>query len=299
MSLDSALSQALTVRLNLQVSLSALPFVEESMDVALGEWLDSVPLPPESAGRPAQFLASIGADIQRLRWSAAGSPTGFIPKLSDYLTRAKVSPGEIEKINVIGGTLEPETIGSWIEVRGGQVFHGWQLLDREDASEVLGLLGEEAAEVAKVIGELGLSRCTRVARVIDAGYRLDFELTGAPAADALSTTSAILKSLGSSLVLPDGDFVNRDVAQTTVVAIVGDAGPGVAAVRFGAASDQAAAVANAVGATYSADLDNVRRALSSAGVVGACIWAPAGDGKPLLDVDFVPGTQRGEPRAAN
>src|SRR5690606_27922432 len=46
-SLDSELSDALTRRLNLQISLSQLPVVEEWMDAELGRWLDSVPLPPE------------------------------------------------------------------------------------------------------------------------------------------------------------------------------------------------------------------------------------------------------------
>ncbi len=247
----------------------------------------------------------MGTDITRLRWSAAGSPMGFIPKLSDYLTRAKVSDDELERINLVGGALEPEIIGSWIEIRDGEVRRGWQLLDREDATEVLALLGNEVGEVTKVIADLGLSRCTRIAREIGRGYRLDFELTGAPAEDALKESSSVLKQFGCGLSLPAGDFVNRDVAQTTVVVVVGDSRIEAAGVRFGAASDQAASLASAVGATYSTELDKIRRALSSEGVIGACVWGGVGetgeatDSLPLIDVDFVPGTQRGEPRTAN
>ena len=46
-SLDLALQRALSVRLNLQISLSQLAFVEEWMDIHLDRWLEHLPMPPE------------------------------------------------------------------------------------------------------------------------------------------------------------------------------------------------------------------------------------------------------------
>jgi len=46
-SLDLALQRALSVRLNLQISLSQLPIVEEWMDIHLDRWLEHLPMPPD------------------------------------------------------------------------------------------------------------------------------------------------------------------------------------------------------------------------------------------------------------
>ena len=47
MSLEHALNRALSIRLNLQITLSGLPIVEEWMDIHLDRWLEHIPSPPE------------------------------------------------------------------------------------------------------------------------------------------------------------------------------------------------------------------------------------------------------------
>lgn len=299
MSLDSDLSDALTRRLNLQISLSSLPVVEEWMDTRMGRWLESVPLPPEISGPPAQFLVTVGSDLSWVRWGAGSHPSGYIPKLADYLTKAGISVEEVERINVLGGALEPETVGSWIEVRSGEIHTGWHLLDREALGEVIDLLGDEAAELSAKISATGLLHCTRIARQVDGspGYEFDLELTGVSEEDALAAASEVLAALGSPLDFPRGDFVNRDLAPVRVVATLGGSRPGGAGVRFGSSSDQVAALCSGLGVTYAPELDAVKRSLQSAGVIGAWVWV--GDDGLSVDVDFHPGTHRGEPRSPN
>lgn len=299
MSLDSDLSDSLTRRLNLQISLSQLPIVEEWMDAELGRWLESVPLPPELGGVPAQILVSVASDLSRVRWSAGGSPAGTIPKLADYLGEKKIGPAETALINRFGEALEPEMVGSWIEVRDGAVHTGWHMLDREEVPEVLGLLGEEGAALG-ALESAGLLHCTRISRQIGArpGWQLDFELTGAPEEDALGAAAAALAALGAPMPLPAGEFVNRDLAQTRIVMVLGEgAAPGLAGVRYGASSDQVAALCHALGLGYADELDAVRRSLSSAGVLGATVWKSS-EGL-AVDVELQPGTQRGEPSSPN
>jgi hypothetical protein len=297
-SIDSALSDALTRRLNLQISVSKLPVVEEWMDTKLGRWLDSIPLPPELAGPPVQFLATVATDLSRVRWSAAADPSGVIPKLAAYLSQSKVSEEEIELINEIGGRLEPEMVGSWVEVRDGDVFTGWQMLDREDVAEVLGLIGDPG-ELAARIAAAGLTRCTRIARQVGGGYQIDLEMTGAPETDALAVAAGVLDKLGVQVELPAGEFVDRDVAQTRVVAVIGDAtAPGEIGVRFGASSDQVAELCHNVEIPYAAELDAVRRSLQSAGIQGAVLWVRDGV-VAAIDVELAPGTQRGQPKSPN
>ena len=302
MSLDSVLADALTTRLNLQISVSKLPVVEEWMDTRLGRWLDSVPLPPELAGPPVQFLATVATDLSRVRWSAAADPGGVIPRLAEYLSQCKISTAELDRINALGERLEPELIGSWVEVRDGAVHTGWQMLDREDVSEVLAILGDDAAALTGPIASTGLTRCTRIARQVTDGagaYQIDLELTGAPETDALVTAAGALAALGCPIALPAGEFVNRDLAQTRIVVTVGaGAAPGKAGVRFGASSDQVAALCSAVGVSYDPELDAVRRSLSSEGITGAILWVSGGS-VVAVDAELAPGTQRGEPSSPN
>lgn len=302
MNLDSVLADALTCRLNLQISVSKLPIVEEWMDTRLGRWLDSVPLPPELRGPPVQFLATVATDLSRVRWSAAADPSGVIPKLAEYLEACKINSAELERINEIGGRLEPELVGSWIEVSGGAVHTGWQMLDREDIAEVVDLLGDEAAALAAQLAATGLTRCTRIARQVTdgaGGYQIDLELTGAPEQDALVVAAGVLEALECRVELPAGEFVNRDLAQTRVVATVGEGvAPGVVGVRFGALSDQVAALCSAVGVAYDPGLDAVRKSLQSEGVCGAILWV-SGGAVVAVDVELAPGTQRGEPTSPN
>lgn len=300
MSIDSDLTDALTQRLSLQVSVSKLPVVEEWMDTKLGRWLDSVPLPPELRGPPVQFLVTVATDLSRVRWSAAADPGGVIPKLADYLSQCKVSDAEIERINEIGGRLEPELVGSWIEVREGQLVTGWQMLDREVSAEVFDLIGD--ADLARRAAAAGLASCTRLAREVDdpagGGYQIDLELTGAPEEGALAVAAGALEKLGVSVELPAGDFVNRDLAQTRLVAVIGGVAPGEVGVRFGSSSDQVAELCSAVGVTYAPELDAVRRSLQSAGIQGAVLWIRDG-AAVAVDVELVPGTQRGAPASPN
>jgi hypothetical protein len=300
-SIDSDLSDALTRRLNLQISVSRLPVVEEWMDTRLGRWLDSVPLPPELTGPPVQFLVAVATDLSRLRWSAAADPSGVIPKLAGYLSQCKVSEEEIELINEVGGRLEPEMVGSWIEISNGDVHTGWQMLDREDVGEVFDLIGEagDGGELGARVAGSGLSRVTRIARRVTGGYQIDLELTGAPEEDALVVAAGALEKLGHAVELPTGEYVNRDLAQTRIVAVMGDnAAPGEIGVRFGASSDQVAALCGAVGVAYDPELDAVRKSLQSAGIQGAVLWVRDG-AVCSIDVELAPGTQRGVPSSPN
>src|SRR5262245_66332108 len=60
-SLDNALQRALSIRLNLQISLSQMPIVEEWMDIHLDRWLEHNPMPPDMPdGEGVSYLAMPG-----------------------------------------------------------------------------------------------------------------------------------------------------------------------------------------------------------------------------------------------
>lgn len=190
---NDRLSAALAGRLALQMSLSSLPVVEEWMDAPMTRWLDSVPLPPEMPGGEAlPLVVSLGADATLVRWSAAGTPGGIIPKLVDYLRRAGAVAGDFRPVDEIGQALEPAAIGSWIEARPGEVATGWFVADRMDPARLRALLGEGAW-----MDDLG-GVCMRVGRSVGSEPVTDavVELPGAERGDQLAAAAALFARCG-------------------------------------------------------------------------------------------------------
>ena len=128
------MARSLSTRINMQISVSALPIVEEWMDARLGRWLESVPLPMEfPGGGQAHMEATVAGDLQGVVWSAYGTPNGFIPKLAKYLSESGAEPTDIDLINVIGETFSPREVGSWLRVGPGVLTTGWMFRDEFDA----------------------------------------------------------------------------------------------------------------------------------------------------------------------
>ena len=145
-SIQNTIQDALTTRLNLQIMVSSLPVVEEWMDTELAQWLESVPFAPEvPADSAICFRVAVGADFNHLRWAAYGHPAGFIPKMAEYLSQAGISQVDVGVLNEIGGTIEPQAVGSWIAVNPHQVTRGWHFYESRPFSQLIPLLKEEPA----------------------------------------------------------------------------------------------------------------------------------------------------------
>ncbi|MBA3540164.1 MAG: hypothetical protein H0T79_11095 [Deltaproteobacteria bacterium] len=146
-SLDLALQRALAVRLNLQISLSQFPIVEEWMDIHLDRWLEHNPMPPDMPdGQAASYLAMLGSDLRRVWWGAWGDPRGFIPKMADYFKLCNIAKSDARALDQIGEHLEPTLVGSWIGVWGGKVTTGWHFMDRHPWSKVEAMFGTHEAK---------------------------------------------------------------------------------------------------------------------------------------------------------
>ncbi|HMG57330.1 MAG TPA: hypothetical protein VK601_27715, partial [Kofleriaceae bacterium] len=129
-SLDLALQRALSVRLNLQISLSQLAIVEEWMDIHLDRWLEHLPMPPDMPDAQAvTYLAMFGSDVRRLWWGAWGDPRGFVPKMADYFKLCNIAKSDAALLDRVGELLEPKLVGPWIGVWGGKVITGWHFWD--------------------------------------------------------------------------------------------------------------------------------------------------------------------------
>jgi len=145
--LEAALQKALSVRLNLQISLSQLPMVEEWMDIHLDRWLEHNPTPPDMPdGEAVSFLAMLGSDLRRVWWGAWGDPRGFVPRMADYFKLCNIAKSDAQLLDQIGEALEPKLVGSWIGVWGGKVTTGWHFWDPQPWTKVEMMFGTHEAK---------------------------------------------------------------------------------------------------------------------------------------------------------
>ncbi len=167
--LESALQRALSVRLNLQISLSQLPMIEEWMDIHLDRWLEHLPMPTDmSDGQAITYLAMLGSDLRRVWWGAWGDPGSFVPKMADYFKLCNIAKSDAALLDQIGEHLEPKLVGSWIGVWGGKVTTGWHFWDPQPWTKVEAMFGTHEAkyQIKKWVEDHGVERIERFSQSI-------------------------------------------------------------------------------------------------------------------------------------
>jgi hypothetical protein len=197
----AALQRALSIRLNLQISLSALPIVEEWMDIHLTRWMESIPLPPEMpSGHNAHFTVRLASDLSRLTWGAYGNPAGFIPKLATYMEVSKMSKDDMALIDEMGNGLEPKLVGSWISVADGAVSTGWQFCDEHPFAKIEPLFAEHQgkAQLMAWLSRANLERFGRFAQTIGdkPSSTIEFPLQGVAIDDRLDAAEQAFSIMG-------------------------------------------------------------------------------------------------------
>jgi hypothetical protein len=292
-SLHADLSVALATRLNLQISLSALPVVEEWMDPKLDRWLESVPMPPEMPrGGRVSFLVAVATDLSRLRWGAYGHPAGFIPKLADYLSKCGVSPTEVGLINAVGERFEPEQVGSWISVTPGTVRTGWHFLDDLPLGELATIAGDDATRVAAWCRGRGIERCVRFSRCIGDDPYLDVvvPLPGDSAAELSSSVRSAFSDLVSQSIAPDVLRVLTSSVDGTLWLAVRSAPGAISRLTLLCGDlglDVVASLCGQLGIGFDSNLERLQGSLGADKI--EFVEYALTDGIPSLDLHFVPG----------
>ena len=201
--LENALQKALSIRLNLQISLSQLPMIEEWMDIHLDRWLEHNPTPPDMPmGEEVSYLAMLGSDLRRVWWGAYGDPRGFVPRMADYFKLCNIAKSDAQVLDQIGEALEPKLVGSWIGVWGGKVTTGWHFWDPQPWSKVEAMFGTHEAkyQVKKWVEQHGVDRIERFSQSIgDASYsELELAVPGATVAEQVATLSKAFEELSGA-----------------------------------------------------------------------------------------------------
>lgn len=208
--LEAALQKALSVRLNLQISLSQLPIIEEWMDIHLDRWLEHNPTPPDMPdGETVSFSAMLGSDLRRVWWGAWGDPRGFVPRMADYFKLCNIAKSDSQLLDAIGEKLEPKLVGSWIGVWGGKVITGWHFMDPAPWPQVESMFGTHEAKfkLKKFVETHQIERIERFSQSIgDAPYsELELAIPGI-------TVDAQVEALSKAFV----DFTGAPLSQSIV-----------------------------------------------------------------------------------
>ncbi len=205
--LENALQRALSVRLNLQISLSQLPIVEEWMDIHLDRWLEHNPTPPDMPdGEGVTFLAMLGSDLRRVWWGAWGDPRGFVPRMADYFKLCNIAKSDAQLLDAIGEQLEPRLVGSWIGVWAGKVTTGWHFLDPQPWPKVEAMFGTHEAKykVKKLVDTLAIGHIERFSQSIgDAPFsELELAIPGDTADAQVAALSQAFAELTGAPLAP-------------------------------------------------------------------------------------------------
>jgi hypothetical protein len=194
-SLDLALQRALSVRLNLQISLSQLPIVEEWMDIHLDRWLEHLPMPPDMPDAQAvSYLAMLGSDVRRVWWGAWGDPRGFVPKMADYFKLCNIAKSDAALLDQVGELLEPKLVGPWIGVWGAKLTTGWHFWDPQPWDKVETMFGTHEAkyQLKKWVEDHKLERIERFTQSIgDAAFsEIELAMPGTTSDDQVTALDA-------------------------------------------------------------------------------------------------------------
>ncbi len=287
---QGALQRALTIRLNLQISLSAVPVVEEWMDVHLNRWLESIPTPMEMPqGHSAHFEVALSTDMTRLSWRAYGNPNGIVPKLVPYLQQSGATSADMALLNRVGDMLTPKLVGSWVSADSGGLRTGWQVCDAHPFATVAELFAEHDAK-ARLQNWLTESRVVNFSRFAQSvgdgpATEIEFAVPGVAIDDRVDAMERAFAQLGEASISPPVRAVLTSSATTELVVglqIREGRVSALSAVAPGVANDVVAELCGHMGAAFSDAHLRLQRAFGGDGADRLIITQDLGDDSASL-----------------
>jgi len=88
-------------------------------------WFDSIPPKEEIApGCVVEYEVATSADMQKLTWRTAGPQNIFIQRMVDFFWNVGAPESEIDRLNDVGAAINPQIIGSWIDMSSKRGMDG-------------------------------------------------------------------------------------------------------------------------------------------------------------------------------
>ncbi|ELP85185.1 hypothetical protein EIN_082970 [Entamoeba invadens IP1] len=93
----------------------------------LNIWKDSLPVSTDIiAGEFATITLCVSADTHKMSWRVNGPQSGMIQKMVDFFWNVGAPENEIDRLNDLGAEINPNVIGSWIDMsQDGGMDGGW------------------------------------------------------------------------------------------------------------------------------------------------------------------------------
>eukprot|EP01119_Soliformovum_irregulare_P007017 TRINITY_DN19424_c0_g1_i1.p1 TRINITY_DN19424_c0_g1~~TRINITY_DN19424_c0_g1_i1.p1 ORF type:complete len:472 (-),score=156.82 TRINITY_DN19424_c0_g1_i1:100-1515(-) len=90
-------------------------------------WSESIPLREElTPGASIDFHVAASADLTKLTWRTSGPQSVFIQRMVDFFWNVGAPETEIDRLNDVGALINPNRIGSWIDMSSkGGMDGGW------------------------------------------------------------------------------------------------------------------------------------------------------------------------------
>jgi len=148
-------------------------------------WSDSIPSAEKVEDGSVTFEVAISGDMDKMTWKASGTQHLFIQKMVDFFWNVGAPEVEIDRLNELGCLVNPNSIGSWIDMSSkGAMDGGWffpvQLpikLALESADS-----GQPSSKVLQWVQSNNIEPCISIGRDMGAApprqTEIRFEITG-------------------------------------------------------------------------------------------------------------------------
>lgn len=119
------IEQAVTDRMRPLLALRHLEPLHSQWQASLLAWLRELPGPEEQDDVIEYLDVTLSGRGDRFAVRALGPADRMIPGMAEFFGDMGASPDALERLGALGATLDPDTLGSWLEVRDGAANGGW------------------------------------------------------------------------------------------------------------------------------------------------------------------------------
>ncbi|KAL7715229.1 PH domain-containing protein [Entamoeba marina] len=134
-------------------------------------WVASIPTKtskyPLEVGTEAHYLIVVSSQTERLSWRVFATQSVFIQPMVTFFYSVNAPEEEIDRLNDLGGEIQPSNIGSWVDVSNLFGMDGGWFFPGEFDISVIGLIAEECKYVdilTKWVQESGITQIVHVGR---------------------------------------------------------------------------------------------------------------------------------------
>lgn len=201
--IDSTPTDLRALRTRLRAALPTLPGTE-----ALLHYLDGLPMPERAEAGDLRVEVAVSADVQRITLQATAPANQLVTRTARFLAEADVSDEEMKHFAQAYDQLEPDRLGSWLEIGPQGIDGGWVMPGPLplDAVQAFAPEGEPREQLLAWAKDHGIDSCLLVKRSVGETAAYTELLLPLPAGDARTQLAAAVAGFDAvgAVGLPQG-----------------------------------------------------------------------------------------------